>query len=153
MNNQPSDASESLWRRKPSEAEQAELRTRPELKLEARLTDTLARMPNAQVPSNFTARVLNAVDLEEARASRKGWHWNWRSLLPRAAVAAALLAVVGTGIQHYETKMHRVELAKDVATVAAKQPMPSVDALVNLDMIQHIGAANRADGELLAALQ
>ena len=42
----------------------------PDLDLEARLTAALARIPDAAVPSNFTARVLTAIELEEAAAAR-----------------------------------------------------------------------------------
>lgn len=153
MKNQPSDESLSLWRRKLSEAERAELRARPELELEARLSDALARMPDAAVPSNFTARVLNAVELEAARSARAGWHWNWHSLLPRVAVATAVLFFAGISLQHHEAHSNRVTLAKNVAKVAVAQPPPSVDVLENLDAIQRMGASSHADGELLAALQ
>ena len=39
-------------------------------KLEARLTEALAKISDAPVPSNFTARVLAAIELEEAQAER-----------------------------------------------------------------------------------
>lgn len=153
MNNQPSDAGESLWRRKLSEAERAELRSQPELEREARLTAALAGIPDAPVPSNFTARVLNAVELEENRVTRRRGRWNWHSLLPRVAVAAALLIAAGIGFQRHEVRAHRVQLAKSVAMVAAAQPPPSVDVLENLDVIQRMAASSHADNDLLAALQ
>ena len=37
--------------------------------------------------------------------------------------------------------------------VAVSQPLPSVDALENLDAIQRMSQSGHADGELLAALQ
>lgn len=153
MNKDFSDSSESLWRRKPSEAERAALRAQPDLELEARLTEALAKVPDAPAPSNFTARVLNAIDLEEARKVRSGWQWNWRSLLPRVAVAAVILLFAGIGLQRYEARSHRTELVKSVASVAVAQPPPSVDALENLDAILRMSQSNHADGELLAALQ
>ena len=58
---------EALWRRKLSEAGRNALRAQPELELEARLTAALAKIPDAPVPSNFTARVLAAIELDEAR--------------------------------------------------------------------------------------
>lgn len=153
MNTPPSDVNESLWRRQPSDAERAELRMRPELELEARLTEALSRIPEAPVPSNFTARILNAVEREEAGVARPGRRWNWRALLPRVAVATALLILAGIGVQHHEVRSHRVQLAKNVARLAATQPPPSVDALENFDVIQRLGASTHADGELLATLQ
>ena len=39
------------------------------------------------------------------------------------------------------------------AMMAAAQPLPSVDALENLDAIQRMSQSAHADGDLLAALQ
>ncbi len=152
MKEQPSNAGESLWRRKLAEAERAALRASPELELEARLTAALDKISEASVPSNFTARVLAAVELEEMRSARSRWHWNWHSLFPRIAVACAVLIFAGVGIQRFETNSHRLALAKDVAMVTTAQP-PSVDALENLDAIQRMSQPAHADGELLAVLQ
>lgn len=121
-------------------------------KLDARLNAALRRLPDAPVASNFTARVLDAVELEEKHAVRSHG-WNWRSLFPRLAVATAVLVFAGITIQRYESSSHRLEIAKSVAMVAAAKSQPSVDALENLDAIQRIGQSAHADGELLAALQ
>jgi hypothetical protein len=153
MENKPSNPNESLWRRKLSEAERNALRGQPDAELEARLTDALTKIPDAPVSSNFTARVLDAIELEEKRIARTGWHWNWQRLFPRIAVATAVLLFAGISIQRYETNSHRAALAKEVAAVAASQPLPSVDALENLDAIQHMSQSSRADTDLLAALQ
>jgi hypothetical protein len=157
MENQTPEPRESLWRRKLSGGERAELRARPELELEARLTDALAQLPNVPVPSNFTARVLGAIELEEAQSGRAskipGWHWNWRLLLPRVATTAAVLLFAGLGFQHYETGMHRAEMAQSLSVVASAKTVPSMDALNNFDTIQHISQSGHADTELLADLQ
>src|SRR5665213_4096895 len=153
MENQPSDSSEPLWRRKLSGAERAGLRARPELELEARLTDALAKIPDAPVPSNFTARVLAAVELEEKQARRSCWHWSWHLLLPRVAVTAAILIFAGVSIQRHEANSQRFALWQTLARLAVTQPPPSADALENLDAIQRMGQPAHADGELLAALQ
>ena len=157
MNNQPSDERanelESLWRRKLSGTERAELRARPELELEARLTEALGRISDAPVSSNFTARVLKTIELEDARATRHGWHWNWRSLLPRLAVATAVLVFAGISLQRHQVHSNRVILAKNVAKVAVALPPPSVEALENFAAIRRMGESSHADGELLAALQ
>ena len=154
MENQPPNSSESLWRRKLSDAEIASLRTRPELELEARLTAALAKIPETPVASNFTARILAAIEREEAQTARSlGWTLNWRALWPRVAVAAAVLIFAGVSIQRYEANSHRTALVKNVILLAASQPQPSVDALENLDAIQRMSQSARADGDLLAALQ
>jgi hypothetical protein len=153
MENQPSNPGEPLWRRKLSEAERSALRAQPELELEARLTAALAKIPDAPVPSNFTARVLTAVELDEAAARRsRNWTLNWRLLWPRVAAVAAILIFAGVSVQWHESHSQRAALARSVALVAA-QPLPSVDALENLDAIQRMSRPARADGELLAALQ
>jgi hypothetical protein len=148
---------EELWRRKLSTAERAALRGQPELELEARLTDALAQMPNAPVPSNFTARVLDAITLEEARAARaaqtQGWRWSWRGWLPRVAVTAAVLLLAGAGFYQHEASRARSEMAKSLSLVASAKVVPSVDVLENLDVIQRMSQPAHADTELLAALQ
>jgi hypothetical protein len=151
MNNQPENPNESLWRRKPTDAEREMSRAQPGLELETRLTEALAKAPDAPVPSNFTARVMDAIELEEKRAGRSTW--NWHRLFPRIAVATAVLIFSGISIQRYEVNSHRAALAKEVATVTASQPWPSMDALEDLDAIQHMSQSNPADTELLAALQ
>jgi hypothetical protein len=153
MDNESSDVRESLWRRRPTAAERQELRGRPDLELEGRLTDALGKMDDAPVASNFTARVLAEIEREEAQSARAGWRWNWRVFLPRMAVAAAVLFFAGIGIQRHEISSHRMALAKNVAMVAESHPAPSVDALENLDVIVRMGQSAHADGELLADLQ
>ncbi len=152
MATQPSDFNESLWRRPLTDAERAALRAQPALAVEARLTESLAKIPDVPVASNFTARVMAAIDLEEARAARKGFfHWNWHAWFPRVAVTAAILVFAGMSWQHYEVNSQRTLLAKNVAAVAVAQPLPSVEALQNFDTIQRMSQpAARADDELLA---
>ena len=152
MENKPSELRETLWRRKLSADERAALRAQPELELEARLTAVLAKISDAPVPSNFTARVLAAIELEEKQAARSTRGWNWRSLFPRIAVATAVLVFIGVSFQRYEANSQRTALAKTLVQVASAQP-PGVDALENLDAIQGMGQSGHADGELLAALQ
>ena len=135
-------------------AERAVLRGQPELELEARLTEALAQLPNAPLPSNFTARVLAAIELEEAQAARsRGWRWNWHGLLPRFAAVAAVLLVAGLMLQHHELALHRAEMARSLSAVASANTVPSVDALENLEVIQRMSQPAQADTELLAALQ
>jgi hypothetical protein len=133
------------------------LHAQPELELEATLTRVLTEIPDAPVPSNFAARVLDAVELVEQAERRKarspGWTLNWRLFWPRVAAVAAVLIFVGVAIQRYETRAHRFTLAKNVVMVAVAQPLPSVDALENLDAIQRMSQSGHADGELLAVLQ
>jgi hypothetical protein len=122
--------------------------------LEARLTQALARLPDARVPSNFTARLMQAIELEDARQSRRWrFNWNWHVLLPRVAVTAAALLFAGVTFRHYELASQRETLAKNVALVAGSQPLPSADVLNNFDAIQRMSQPAHADDELLALLQ
>jgi len=154
MENKPSNLPESLWRRKLSAAEQAELSAQPELQTEARLTDALTKLSDVPVASNFTTRVMDAIDREETLAARAAaWHWNWRSLFPRLTVAAAVLIFAGMSIQRYEASSHHNAMIRTVAMVAGASSQPSVDALENLDVIQRMSQSAHADGDLLAYLQ
>jgi len=149
---------ELAWRRKLTEAERAELRAQPEaqadMKLESRLSEALARVPDAPVPSNFTARVLQAIEREELRGARaRDWSWYWRVLIPRAAVAVAVVGFAGLAYQHHEFDK-RTRLARDIALLAQAQPMPSVEALKNFDAIQRMSQTTpQADDKLPALLQ
>ncbi|HEV2454281.1 MAG TPA: hypothetical protein VGY98_08470 [Verrucomicrobiae bacterium] len=113
--------------------------------------ELLSRLPNAPVASNFTARVLQAIDAAE-KTRRPRWHltaWNWRALFPRAVVTAAAAGIAAIGLYQHELSVQRQNLARSVVAVAS-QPMPSVDALKNFDAIQRMGQTARPDDELLA---
>ncbi len=70
---------ELSWRRKLTGAEEAELRAwlaahpdaQADWEAEAGLNAALGRLPDAPVPSNFTARVLQAVEREAAAELRR----------------------------------------------------------------------------------
>ena len=122
--------------------------------IQQELRALLARLPDAPVASNFTARVMSAVELEESRPLRpRHVTWNWRALLPRSAVAATVVLLAGLTFHHYELASQRTALAKNVALVAESLPLPSVDALKNFDVIQRMSQPAHADEELLALLQ
>ncbi|HZT21938.1 MAG TPA: hypothetical protein VFB55_03425 [Verrucomicrobiae bacterium] len=112
----------------------------------------LARLPDVPVPSNFTARVMQAVEREEARSRWGGLEtaWVWRVFLPRAALATVAAVLIVGGVQHYRTDVWRAQLARRVASVAAAQPMPSLEALKNFDAIRRMSQPVRPDDELLA---
>jgi glycosyltransferase involved in cell wall biosynthesis len=100
-----------------------------------------------------TARLMQAVDLEEShRSRRRNFGWNWHALLPRMAVTAAVVLFAGLTVRHYEIAARRTTLARNVAMVAGAQPLPSVDALNDFDVIQRMSQPH-ADDEVLALLQ
>jgi len=160
MNNEPfpEKLRDLAWRRRLTDAELKELRAQPEvqaeLELESRLSDVLAQVPDAPVPSNFTSRVLQAIEREEARtAQTRSWSWYWRILIPRVAVAAAIVGFAGLSYQRHEFHQ-RVQRAHDIVLIASAQPMPSVEALKNFDAIQRMSQPSaHADSELLTLLQ
>jgi hypothetical protein len=118
------------------------------------MRELLSRLPNAPVPSNFTARVMQAIEVDELQAGRRrGWFWNWHVLLPRVAVAAVVVVASGLALHQHEISSRRIALAQSVALMASAQPMPSVEALNNFDAIQRMGEPAHADEELLALLQ
>ena len=106
---------------------------------EAGLNAALGRLPDAPVPSNFTARVLQAVEREAAaelrRREGKWLTWPWRRWLPRVAFAAV---VVGAGFVSYQQVQaaHRKKLAESVAVVSAVSSLPSPDILKDFDAIR-----------------
>jgi len=101
---------ETSWRRKLTPAESAELaawlKTHPEAQadweLEAGLNDLMERLPEADVPSNFTARVLaEAQRPSRGKQKQDGIRAFWArrfSWLPRIAMASLVL---GSGILAY----------------------------------------------------
>ena len=160
MKNKPLQNSlrELLWRRQLTDAERAGLQAQPEiqvdLEIESRLSEVLARLPDAPVSSNFTTRVLQAVERESMRPRTTDWSWSWtwHVLVPRMAVAVVVIAFAGVGIYHNELNTRRAALAKKVVLMAAVQSMPSVDALKNFNAIQRMSQPH-ADDELLALLR
>ena len=148
------------WRRPLTEAEQAELRAwlaaHPEQQADAEadavLSRALAKLPNAPVPSNFTARVLQAIEYESQSSERTNTKtvvpW-WRVLVPRFAVATV---VVGVGIVIYQHNQNikQAELAvtaKELVTVAATAPQADLTVFEDFEAIRRMG---QADEGLLA---
>ncbi len=157
---------ELSWQRKLSPQEQAELvalvAAYPELETDwnddAALTDCLNQLPDAPVSSNFTARVLQAIELEETRISRvqkRGWT-AWRTGLRwvfRSAIAASVAAVaVFTSLQYRIAQ--QTEMARNVVHVSYAAATPKMEWLEDFDAIKQMSrVSSPADEELLAALQ
>jgi anti-sigma factor RsiW len=150
---------ESSWRRTLTDAEQAELRVhlaahpdaRADWEMESALNAAFARLPDAPVPSNFTARVLQAVEREAVRPPAGSW--NWQVLVPRIAFAAVVVALTGLALHHHEIYSQRVALVRSVALATRGQPVPSPEALENFDAIRRMSQPQHADDELLALMQ
>ncbi len=129
---------------------------------ELALTRLLFRLPDAPLASNFTSRVLAAVDAARApRSFALRWR-DWLVLirpLPRfAAVAIALLAIP-LGYVRYQsvTRTHMARslasIARSVDAAAQVAQIPPVEILEDFDAINRLRQARgTADLELLAGL-
>jgi anti-sigma factor RsiW len=154
---------ESSWRRKLTDAEEAQLRARlaahPEAQAdweaEAELNEALGRVPEVPVPSNFTARVLQAVERENA-AQARGHELNWRrwlrGWLPKAALAAILLvaALFFVGRSHHAAAP---ELGKILTAVSVGKSPAGPEALQDFDTVRAYTISAGPDEELLAVLK
>jgi anti-sigma factor RsiW len=157
---------EKSWRNKLTAAEEASLRAwlaeHPEAKadweLESGLSAALDKLPDAPVPSNFTARVMQAVAREDAAARRPATNrarWFLRSLLPKAAMAAVLL---GAGVLTYHehaaaNAAKRAELVRGVKIVATEMSVPTPEVLQDFDTIHKISRITGPDPELIALMK
>ncbi|HTV40421.1 MAG TPA: hypothetical protein VMF08_07595 [Candidatus Sulfotelmatobacter sp.] len=114
------------------------------------LRELLSRLPDAPLASNFTVRVMQAIEAAEARRGRWGAiEWNWRIFFPRITVTAAAAGIIAIAFHRHELLVQRQRLVDSVVVVAS-QPMPSVEALKNFDAIQRMSQSARPDDELLA---
>jgi len=150
---------ELSWRRKLTETEQDELRTRlaadpaarADWEVESALNAALDRLPAAPVPTNFTARVMQAVDREAVRP--RAWGWNWHALVPRVAVATVVVVAGLLALHQHAIRSQRIALVRSVALATGGQPVPSPEALENFDAIRRMSRPQHADDELLALMQ
>jgi hypothetical protein len=152
---------QAAWRRKLTAVEEAELRgylsAEPELQAdweaELVLSQALERLPDAPVPSNFTARVLRSAKRQSPEGGRRrlplrdvwGGSFRW---LPRAAFIAAFLAAGFFSYQHLQDS-RREHLAESVVRVSEAASVPSPDALADFDAIQALDRTPPPDEELL----
>jgi anti-sigma factor RsiW len=154
---------EISWRRKLTSAEERELRAwlaaHPEahesVELETGLTETLGKMADVPVASNFTARVLQAVGREamvEARGGESRWKL-WRRLprwLPRVASATLVVTAAGSLYLYNQSVQAR---QKDLVQRVARVPLPSPEILTNFDAIRIVSATPAPDEQLIALFQ
>jgi len=158
---------ESGWRRRLTSAEQAELQeylaahpiAREEWHGEAALNDLLESLPAAPpVASNFTARVLQAAQLEATVIHRERTYGWWparifRSWLPKAAIAGVLVGSVFIGY-HEQQEHARAALARNVIEVTAAVSASDPDLMQDFEPIRRLSNPQpKADTELLALLK
>ena len=120
----------------------------------------LHSLPDVPVASNFTARVLQAVDLEQRREQRAASR-SWRRVpWPRVTwgFAAGLIALGGLFYQYRTIQGgHFADAVKNVSGDLAALPAP--EALEDFDAINHMrqaavrSVAVTADNDLLKAFE
>jgi len=153
---------EKRWRQKLTAAEEASMRAwlaqHPESKaewdLETQLSEALEKLPDAPVPSNFTARVLQAIEATEPRPSTQSRRpWFFRVLLPRAAVATVILGLALLYHEHTAATAKRAELVRGVKVVVGVPSLPSPEILQDFDTIRQMPASTGPDQELIALMK
>jgi|SRR5437773_158746 len=164
MNDQAKDQLRELnWRRPLTEAEQAQLRgwletdreERADWEAEARLTEGLSQLSDAPLPSNFTARVLEAVERDAAASSRRRRRArisSWLRWAPRIAFAGLVGAAGFFSYQRFHEARVRADVRASVEVVSSVPSMPGPEILENFEAIR-VFSSSAADEKLLTLLQ
>lgn len=152
---------EASWRRALTAQEEAALKEYLAVHSEARmildeelaLSCVVRALPDVPVSTNFTSRVLQAVErdtMPSARATQGVISWLKRNWIPRIAIASLFVCAGFVSVQEYRTSK-RTEIARDIAAVSGAATFPQ-------EWLQDFDAINRlsqppVDNELLAALE
>ncbi len=151
---------EASWRRKLSPDEEAALakwlashpETLEDWEAEAGLNEILNRLPEPQVATNFTARVVAAAEREAAASvSSRPRRWLLPSLIRKAAFAAVIFGFAVFSYSEYRG-MQRKRIADSVATISRVAATPSPEVLKNIKAISYMSQAPGPDEELLKLL-
>jgi len=151
MANNPLDnrTREAAWRESLSHAELDQIRhwlaTHPdaqaEWQVEISLTDALKCLPDAPVPSNFTARVLSAVEADPARhpsptsGIMDAIARLWPQWATRGALAALMLGSATLSYHHFQ-EVRRIEFAQSLAVASEVASMPNPGILRDFEAIR-----------------
>lgn len=157
---------EASWRRSLTDDEQARLdawlRVHPEAhnewEVESALNRLLEQLPEAPVSSNFSARVLQAVERESAAAARRESksildrlkQWLWRPA-PRVAWALLVAGLLGFGYHQHQTNV-RGEMARGLSVLANVATLSDPAVLQDFEAIKRLGESAPGDDEELYAL-
>jgi hypothetical protein len=131
-------------------------RARAQWEEERVLSRAVQSLPDVPVSSNFTARVLQGLDLEEAREERREAKPWLRILWPRfgLGVVAALLGYLAYQHGHRADQRDRVVRALSELSKLSGERMPQPDELQDFKAINWLrGTPAPSDDELLIALQ
>jgi anti-sigma factor RsiW len=154
-------------RRRLTVAEEAELQQhiaiRPDRQAcweeEMALNHALDQLPDSAISSNFTSRVMQAIDLEERQAERKKqWpilEWLGSIRLAKAGIMGALVVFAGLATyQQYRLNVQSSEVAEDLVTLAKSSKIPSIQMLKDFDAINGFGQmSTTSDEKWMSALQ
>ena len=154
---------EESWRRKLTAAEEAALQAwlaqhpdaQADWETDRQLTSALDKLADAPMPSNFTARVLQAVEREvtaDSRARKARPNWVVRLLLPRVAVATVILGASMLALREHNVAK-REELVQSVKVVAGVPSLPSPEILQDFDTIRQMSTTPGPDPELIALMK
>ena len=155
---------EAGWRRALNRDEEAALQkflaahpeTREAWGEESALNRLLERLPAPPVSSNFTARVLQAVQAVPARRSWRDWfapeQWVPESRAWRIAMCSMMLGLGLFSFREYQV-IQRVRMARELAGVSRMATLPPMEWLKDFDTINGISQVKVADDDLLAALE
>jgi hypothetical protein len=157
---------ETAWRRRLTTAEeaamQAYLAAHPaeglDWQAELELNQLLEKMPAAPpVASNFTARVLQAVERENAAQNRQSaaspmW-LRLRNWLPKLAVASVLLGLFA--VNYHREQVHaRTALARSIVDLTTAMPASDSGLTQDFEPIRRLSDSQpKADTELLALMK
>jgi anti-sigma factor RsiW len=140
---------------------EAVLAAHPELREqwdeEAALSATLKTTPDVPVSSNFTSRVLAAIDIEERATERQKRTLSWRERLhlfrARIATGFALAVVLLWSGYQYHDKQQEQKLADVRAFSRELASVPNPEILKDFDAINQMRQVSAvADDDILVAL-
>lgn len=153
---------EAGWRRRLAPDEETQLRSwllehpqsADDWRDETALNTALASLPDAPVPSNFTALVLQQVDRAAAREDRSAtaarwWHRLRLGWLPRAAGAAVVVLLLGVGGWQYQNFRHQQMAHGLVQFSFAAAAVPEPQVFGDFDAIRRLNPAPPATDEAL----
>lgn len=127
---------------------------KPDNQADARLDALLRGLPDKPVPSNFTARVMQAIERETpalSQARTGSWTW-WMRFIPRAAVVTVVVTVCSFAWHNHRVQQ-RTELAQSVATVSKVDPITDPAVLADFDAIRRMGQEPHYDEAIIAYLK
>jgi hypothetical protein len=158
---------ELSWRHKLTDAQEARLRfflaAHPDAQAdwegEKGLNQLLEKLSDVPISSNFTNRVLRALEGETAGQSwahtpwRRFLCWHAFGWLPKTAVATVLLCAALLGYQHHRVA-RRAQIAQSLPRVSSVISLSSPEVWENFNTINQLSRTPpQPDRELLALLK